>query len=69
MIGNLNKKLDKAITIKDSAERIAMIGAALAEALRSQGQDPILVGGAAVEFYTRGGYSTEDLDFVAEGGG
>lgn len=68
MIENLNKKLDKAISVKDSADRIAAIGAVVAEAMRSRGQDPILVGGAAVEFYTRGGYSTEDLDFVAEGG-
>lgn len=68
MIEKLNAKLDKAISIKDSADRIAAIGAVIAEALRSRGQDPILVGGAAVEFFTRGGYSTEDLDFVTEGG-
>lgn len=44
------------------------IAAIIAEALRGIGQDPILVGGSAVEFYSQGGYSTADIDLVAEGG-
>jgi hypothetical protein len=40
--------------------------AALAEWFQSlfSGSVPVLVGGAAVELYTRGGYVTGDLDFV-----
>lgn len=57
-----------AAKIKDSAERAVGIAAVLARALRQVGQDPVLVGGAAVEFYTQGGYSTEDIDMVAPGG-
>ena len=38
------------------------------EALRQIGEDPVLVGGAAVEFYTEGGYATKDIDMVAVGG-
>ena len=40
----------------------------IAETLREIGQDPILVGGAAVEFYTEGGYATRDIDLIAAGG-
>lgn len=65
---NLKSKLSKAAAIANPGERIAGIGAVIAEALRSIGREPVLVGGAAVEFYTRGGYSTSDLDFVADGG-
>lgn len=68
MTQDLKKKLDKAALIKSPPERIAGIGAVIAEALRPTGRDPILVGGAAVEFYTQGGYSTSDLDFVSDGG-
>ncbi|MBI2335324.1 MAG: hypothetical protein HYU97_00960 [Deltaproteobacteria bacterium] len=52
---------------KDS-ERNILIASIIAEALRQIGQDPILVGGAAVEFYTQGGYSTADIDMVTPGG-
>lgn len=60
--------LRKAARVKDPAERAIRIAATLAQALRQVGQDPILVGGAAVEFYTQGGYSTNDIDMVAPGG-
>lgn len=65
---NLISKLDKAAAVANPAERITEIAAIIAEALRTVGRDPILVGGAAVEFYTRGGYSTSDLDFVVDSG-
>ena len=44
------------------------IAAVVAETLRQIGEDPVLVGGAAVEFYTEGGYATQDIDMVAVGG-
>jgi len=64
-----NKKaLAEAAATKDPAQRSLQIAAVIAETLREIGQDPVLVGGAAVEFYTRGGYSTADIDMLAEGG-
>ena len=61
-------ELSKAAQLVDKAERGVGIAAIIAEALRSIGQDPVLVGGAAVEYYTEGGYSTTDIDMLAEGG-
>ncbi len=65
---NLRSELDRAARLKDPVERSMTIASIIAEALRGVGRDPILVGGAAVEFYTQGGYSTADIDMVAEGG-
>lgn len=62
------KDLAKVAKIKELAERSIRIAAILAEALKKINQDPILVGGAAVEFYTQGGYATSDIDLVAPGG-
>ncbi len=64
----LKKELEKAAALKNSALAKVSTAAIIAEALRSVGQDPILVGGAAVEYYTEGGYSTADVDMVSEGG-
>ncbi|HKX12003.1 MAG TPA: hypothetical protein VJP40_02530 [bacterium] len=64
----LKSELISAAKLKEPAERSIRIAAIIAEALRSIGQDPILVGGAAVEFYTQGGYTTSDIDMLAEGG-
>ena len=49
----LKSELISAAKLKEPAERSIRIAAIIAEALRSIGQDPILVGGAAVEFYTQ----------------
>lgn len=65
---NLKKELEAASGLKESVERLMTIASIVAEAMRSVGRDPILVGGAAVEFYTQGGYSTADIDMVSEGG-
>jgi predicted nucleotidyltransferase len=65
---SLKNKLDKAAALSKPGERIAQIGAVIAEAMRTIGRNPVLVGGAAVEFYTQGGYSTSDLDFVSDSG-
>jgi len=65
---DLNRALKQASALRDPAQRSVQIAAVLAEALQEVGQDPVLVGGAAVEFYTRGGYTTADIDMLAEGG-
>lgn len=68
---NLNKLqslLKKASEEKELAKRGIKIAAVIAEALRQIGENPVLVGGVAVEFYTEGGYATKDIDMVAVGG-
>ena len=51
-------------TIKDPLKRrLAFIGL-LTKALREHQVVPIIVGGNALEFYTFGGYSTQDIDIV-----
>lgn len=65
---SLREKLQKAAAEKTPAKRGIRVAAVLAEALREIGQDPILVGGAAAEFYTEGGVATEDIDMLAPGG-
>ena len=67
-INNLKKELASAAKIKESWERAVAISAIIAETLRTIHQDPILVGGTAVEFYTQGAYSTADIDMITEGG-
>lgn len=67
-LNNLGVKLKTAAKEKSLARRGVKIAAVIAEALRSVGQDSILVGGAAVEFYTEGGYATKDIDMIAAGG-
>lgn len=60
--------MNQAATCTDPAERAVQITAVICRVLKALGQNPILVGGAAVEFYTEGGYSTADIDLVAPGG-
>ncbi len=65
---SLKNELAHAASIKNPTEKSIYIAAIISEALRTIQQDPILVGGAAVEFYTQGAYSTSDIDMIAEGG-
>ncbi|HCU24917.1 MAG TPA: hypothetical protein DF383_07860, partial [Deltaproteobacteria bacterium] len=67
-VDELKKQLHKAAALRDPVDRISRIAWVIAQALQTVGQDPILVGGAAVEFYTKGGYSTCDIDMIAPGG-
>jgi len=68
LIASLKKELAEAASVKDRAERGARLASIIAEALRPTGRDPVLVGGAAVEFYTQGEYTTSDIDMVTDGG-
>lgn len=67
-IDSLKKEIGEAARVADRAVRGARLAALIAEALRPTGRDPVLVGGAAVEFYTQGAYTTADIDMVADGG-
>lgn len=58
-------RLRAAAALDDRAERTLRLAATLSEALAAAGARPVLVGGGAVEIYTRSAYTTRDLDFVA----
>ena len=64
----LRTALARAASLDDGPRRQLEVAAVIAEALRAVGQEAVLVGGAALEFYTEGGISTGDLDLLAEGG-
>ncbi len=61
---DLTRDLERATREPDRPLQILKVGAVLSCALEPLGLSPILVGGAAVEFYTEGGYQTSDFDFV-----
>jgi hypothetical protein len=58
-------RLRSASAAPERAERTLLTAAALSDALSAAGCLPVLVGGGAVEIYTRSAYTTRDLDFVA----
>lgn len=60
-----DKDLKKAASETNRALRALRIVAVLTHHLKKVGINPILVGGAAVEFYTAGGYATQDIDLIA----
>jgi hypothetical protein len=64
----LKSDLTRVASQKDPARRGVEIAAVISEALKTINQDPVLVGGAAVEYYTEGEYTTGDIDMVAPGG-
>lgn len=63
-IGELRKRLDAVDVIESALDRRMMALAVITEACADIGIRPILVGGAAVELYTLGGYATADIDVV-----
>jgi len=65
MSESARNELEEAATTTDRAERTLRVAAVLSEALADAGARPVLVGGGAVEIYTRSAYTTRDLDFVA----
>ncbi len=67
-IQELRSRLAKAAAMTDLSERHLEIAAILTIALKSVGVYPVVVGGAAVEFYTAGEYATGDLDLIAAEG-
>jgi hypothetical protein len=49
---------------RDPARKRLVALGLVADRLREAGLEPVLVGGAAVEFYTAGGYTTGDIDLA-----
>ncbi|MDQ7823908.1 MAG: UbiD family decarboxylase [Candidatus Eremiobacteraeota bacterium] len=56
--------LDKAKTIQDPLKRTLFFLGLMSEALGSEKERPVVVGGFALEFYSTGGYATGDVDLV-----
>ncbi|MFQ5742480.1 MAG: hypothetical protein ACE5HV_02700 [Acidobacteriota bacterium] len=65
---SLRGRLRRAALHDDDAERVLLLAAVVSDALRHRGLHPVLVGGAAVEIFTRAAYTTKDLDFVVDSG-
>jgi len=61
-----DSSFDDVLATEPGPERIAAIASWLQGLYEDRGRAPVLVGGAAVELYTRGAYRTGDLDFVGE---
>lgn len=64
----LNKDIEKASKEKNESLRGVKIAAVISEALKEIGEHVVLVGGAAVAFYTNSRYTTKDIDMLAIGG-
>jgi len=60
----ITRLISKARRIKDLTRKQLLLAAIVAEILRPLKLTPILVGGAAVQFYTFGKYSTFDIDMI-----
>lgn len=65
---NLKNRLARASKEKNEALKQIKIAAVITEALSEIDIEPIMVGGAAVTFYTNGEYTTQDIDFVSPSG-
>lgn len=61
---SLKNQLLECLKIEDKTKRQICIAGIITETLEPLGITPIVVGGAAVGFYTVGQYSTMDIDFV-----
>jgi len=60
----LQKLIDTAIATKDKLERQIYTAAVISSAFETKGIQTVLVGGAVVEYYTAGGYTTADIDMI-----
>jgi len=63
-LDRLRKLLGKASILEKKVERQLYVAAVIAAAFGEEDIRAVLVGGALVEYYTAGGYSTEDIDMV-----
>lgn len=56
--------MNKATATKDKLKRQIYVAAAISSAFEKKGIQAVLVGGAVVEYYTAGGYTTADIDMI-----
>jgi hypothetical protein len=57
-------KIEKILTAEEGPGRTAALASWLQSLFEDEENAPVLVGGAAVELYTQGAYTTGDLDLV-----
>lgn len=62
--GERRARLEALSGERDPARKRLLALGLVADRLRESGLEPVLVGGAAVEFYTAGGYTTGDIDLA-----
>ena len=62
--GDVTERLRRVREEPDPRRRRLIMLGLLTARLSPQGIEPILVGGAALEFYTAGGYATGDVDLA-----
>ncbi len=67
-LSELRARLDRLAAEPDPLRRKLVALGVLGARLAAHGIEPILVGGAAVEFYTEGGYATKDADLALPSG-
>jgi predicted nucleotidyltransferase len=60
----LQKLIDRATATQDKLERQIYVAAVISSAFEKKGIQTVLVGGAVVEYYTAGGYTTADIDMI-----
>jgi predicted nucleotidyltransferase len=60
----LQKLIDTATATKDKLERQIYVAVIISSAFEKKGIQTVLVGGAVVEYYTAGGYTTADIDMI-----
>jgi predicted nucleotidyltransferase len=60
----LQKLLQQAEATEDKLKKQLYVAAAISGAFEERGVQAVLVGGAVVEYYTAGGYSTADIDMI-----
>jgi predicted nucleotidyltransferase len=61
---SLQKLIAKAMATKIKLERQIYVAAVISSAFDKKGIQTVLVGGAVVEYYTAGGYTTADIDMI-----
>lgn len=60
----LRELIKKATLTQDKLERQIYLAAAISSAFEKKGIQSVLVGGAVVEYYTAGEYTTVDIDMI-----
>jgi predicted nucleotidyltransferase len=60
----LQRLIDRATATKDKLERQIYVAAVISSAFEKKAIQTVLVGGAVVEYYTAGGYTTADIDMI-----
>lgn len=60
----LRELIKKALLTQDKLERQIYLAAAISSAFEKRGIQTVLVGGAVVEYYTAGEYTTVDIDMI-----